>query len=111
MVSEKHPLCMTFAKENYSISSQKAITKYIQVIEHSRRQLDGSSKIARVGIPGGPVLKTPSSNPGFSPWSGIHGPTRCGMWAKKKKLIPASCGAERTKSMERGCGEHSRQEP
>jgi hypothetical protein len=42
---------VTFTKEIYSISSQKAIIKHIQVIEHSRRQLAGSSKIARVGLP------------------------------------------------------------
>ena len=110
MVSETHPLCMTFAKKIYSISSQKAIIKQIQVSEHSRRQLAGSSKIARVGLPWWSTAQDAIFQSRVQ--SLVRGPRSHAPWyvakKKKKKLMPASCGAERTKSMERGCGEHSR---
>lgn len=90
MVSETHPLCMTFAKKIYSISSQKAIIKQIQVSEHSRRQLVGSSKIARVGLPWwstaqDAIFQSRVQSLVRGPWS--HAP-----WyvAKKKKKINAS---------------------
>ena len=90
MVSETHPLCMTFAKKIYSISSQKAIIKQIQVSEHSRRQLVGSSKIARVGLPWWSTAQDAIFQSRVQ--SLVRGPRSHAPWyvAKKKKKINAS---------------------
>lgn len=106
----KHPLCMTFAKTSYSISSQKAVIRQIQVTEHSRGQLAASSKIASVGLPWWSSAQGSTFQSRVQ--SLVRDPRSHTLWyvtkKKKKVLMPALCGAERTKSMERGCGEYSR---